>query len=93
MTSTRVHRVLDQVGVIAFPGVFDTLSARLGYQLILYPLAGLFAAAQAMQHVYQKLRRDSTTRGEELRLMGFDEFNRLIGVEEKYALAERFGAT
>lgn len=66
--------------------------AEMGFQLILYPLAALFAAARAIEQVYQKLRRDGTTLGEESRLMAFDQFNRLIGVEEKYALAERFGA-
>ena len=30
--------------------------AELGFQLILYPLAGLFAAAQAIETVYQQLR-------------------------------------
>jgi 2-methylisocitrate lyase-like PEP mutase family enzyme len=29
MGQTRVHRILDQVGALAFPGVFDTLSAKL----------------------------------------------------------------
>jgi len=66
--------------------------AELGFQLILYPLSALFAAAQAMRTIYEKLRRDGTTLGEEGRLMDFEDFNRLIGVEEKYALAERFGA-
>ena len=66
--------------------------AAMGFQLILYPLAGLFAAAQAIETVYEKLRRDGTTLGEESRLMGFERFNQLIGVAEKYALAERFGA-
>ena len=67
--------------------------ARLGFHLILYPLAGLFAAARAIEFMYQKLRADSTTAGEEHRLMTFPEFNDLIGVEEKYALAQRFGVT
>ncbi len=66
--------------------------AELGFGLILYPLAGLFAAAEAMRSIYEKLRRDGTTLGAESRLMDFAEFNRLIGVEEKYALAQRFGA-
>jgi hypothetical protein len=26
---TRIHRILEEVGSIAFPGVFDTLSAKL----------------------------------------------------------------
>ena len=41
--------------------------------------------------MYQKLRADGTTMGEEHRLMTFPEFNELIGVDEKYALAQRFG--
>jgi hypothetical protein len=39
----------------------------------------------------QKMKADGTTMGEEQRLMTFPEFNELIGVEEKYALAQRFG--
>jgi methylisocitrate lyase len=66
--------------------------AELGFHLILYPLAGLFAAAHGMAAVYDKLHRDQTTLGNE-QLMAFDEFNDLIGVEQKYALAERYGVT
>jgi len=66
--------------------------AEMGFQLILYPLTALYAAARAIGSLYQKLRTDGTTLGEEQRLMTFSEFNALIGVDEKYALAERFGA-
>jgi methylisocitrate lyase len=66
--------------------------AEMGFQLILYPLAGLFAAARAIELVYRELRNTGTTLGEQSRLMGFEQFNELIGVEQKYALAERFGA-
>lgn len=65
--------------------------AELGFHLILYPLAGLFAAAHGLATIYEKIRRDETTLGAERQLMAFDEFNDLIGVEEKYALAERYG--
>ena len=64
---------------------------KMGFQLILYPLAGIFAAARALRDVYEKLQRDETTGGMYERLMTFKEFNDLIGVEEKYRLAERFG--
>jgi len=66
--------------------------AELGFQLILYPLAGLFAAAKAMQSIYEKLNTDETTLGTDIPQMTFTEFNDLIGVEEKYAMAARFGA-
>src|SRR3954452_24189228 len=65
--------------------------SRMGFQLILYPLAGIFAAARALQGVYEKLKRDETTQGMYDRLMTFEAFNELIGVEEKYKVAERFG--
>jgi 2-methylisocitrate lyase-like PEP mutase family enzyme len=65
--------------------------AELGFHLILYPLAGLFAAAHGLATIYDKLRRDDTTLGSEDQLMTFDDFNDLIGVEEKYSLAERYG--
>jgi 2-methylisocitrate lyase-like PEP mutase family enzyme len=66
--------------------------ARLGFQLILYPLTALFAAAQAMEDMYRQLREQGTTLGAQDRLKKFADFNALIGVEEKYALSERFGA-
>ena len=67
--------------------------ADLGFHLILYPLAGLFAAARTIELMYQKLRSDGTTMGEEHRLMTFPEFNELIGVQDRNRLAERFGAS
>ncbi len=66
--------------------------ARLGFHLILYPLAGLFASAQSLARTYAKVRQDGTTAGLDDQLMSFQEFNSLIGVEDKYRLAERFGA-
>ncbi len=38
MTATRIHRILDDVGSLAFPGVFDTLSARIA-QRVGFPMA------------------------------------------------------
>ncbi|MFI5378159.1 MAG: oxaloacetate decarboxylase [Tepidisphaerales bacterium] len=65
--------------------------AALGFHIILYPLAGLFAAAKAMETVFRKLRTDANTAGLSEQMMNFATFNDLIGVEEKYRLAERFG--
>ena len=64
---------------------------ELGFHLILYPLAGLFAAAHGLASIYETIRKQDTTLGAESRLMAFDEFNELIGVEAKYKLAERYG--
>ena len=66
--------------------------SNLGFQLILYPLSGLFAAARAIEEIYEKLLRHGTTRGEEYRLTTFSKFNDLIGLDEKNLLAARFDA-
>lgn len=65
--------------------------AKLGFNLIVYPLSGIFAAARALERVYQKLYNDQTTSGIGDQLMWFDQFNELIGVEAKYKIAEKFG--
>ena len=65
--------------------------SEMGFQLILYPLTGLFAAAATIQDFYMTLQKNGTTLGKEQQLMQFAEFNDLIGVEEKYQLAERYG--
>lgn len=64
--------------------------AALGFSLILYPLTGLYASAHALTAVFEHLRADGTTGGVTAQLMAFEQFNALIGVDEKYAIAERF---
>ena len=64
--------------------------AALGFQMIVYPLSGLFAAARALEEVYARLRQDGDTRAVRDRLLGFDAFNAIIGLDEKYALENRF---
>jgi len=65
--------------------------AGLGFQMIVYPVAGLFAATRAMQDVFARLRADGHVHGVRDRLVGFSDFNTLVGLDEKYALDERFG--
>ncbi|MBM3262472.1 MAG: oxaloacetate decarboxylase [candidate division Zixibacteria bacterium] len=64
---------------------------KLGFDLILYPLTGLYAAAEALSILYRTLKEKGTSLSEADRLMAFSRFNELIGLEKKYALAERFG--
>ena len=64
--------------------------AALGFDLILYPVAGLYASAQALTKVYRRLRETGATRGADDRLMPFEQFNELIGVDESRALAARY---
>ncbi|MEM7401233.1 MAG: oxaloacetate decarboxylase [Pseudomonadota bacterium] len=65
--------------------------AEMGFHLILYPLTGLYAAGKTMRDLYSKLQQDGTTLGMEEHLLNFEEFNDLIGVEEKYQQSEKYG--
>jgi methylisocitrate lyase len=62
----------------------------LGFEWVVWPLTGLLAAAQALDSAYRALRERGTSRG--AALMSFDELTRLVGLEAKYALEERFKA-
>ena len=57
--------------------------AGLGFQLILYPLTGLLAAARALETAYGRLRTAGGTAGWEDRLFAFERFNDLLGTDEK----------
>jgi methylisocitrate lyase len=63
---------------------------RLGFDLIVTPLAALLAAARSVREVYTELRRNGTMRGQLDKLLSFDEFNALIDLERHYALEARF---
>jgi 2-methylisocitrate lyase-like PEP mutase family enzyme len=62
----------------------------LGFDLIVWPLAPLYSAAKSLTDVYTTLRRDGSTLAILDRLMPFDEFNRIVGLEEKYALDTKY---
>ena len=64
--------------------------AALGFQLILYPLTGLFAAARALETAYGRLLAEGDTAGYEDQLFAFERFNELLGAAEKQALAARY---
>jgi 2-methylisocitrate lyase-like PEP mutase family enzyme len=66
---------------------------ELGYQLIVWPLSGLFASARGLAEAYGTLRRTGTTDAIRDRQMDFAEFNDVIGVEDKYALDARYRTT
>jgi methylisocitrate lyase len=62
----------------------------LGFDLIVWPLAPLYSVAKSLTDVYSTLRRDGSTTKILDRLMPFDEFNQIVGLEEKYALDHKF---
>ena len=62
----------------------------LGFDLIVWPLAPLYSVAKTLTEIYSTLRRDGSTAKVLDRLMPFDEFNEIVGLEEKYSLDQRY---
>jgi 2,3-dimethylmalate lyase len=62
----------------------------LGYELIVWPLAPVYTVARALTEVYSTLRRDGSTSAVLDKLMPFDEFNEIVGLNAKYALDEKY---
>jgi 2-methylisocitrate lyase-like PEP mutase family enzyme len=56
--------------------------AGLGYALAIYPIAGLLAAAAALEAVYRQIRETGSSLGASAPLYSFAQMNRLMGFEE-----------
>ncbi|GAB4340940.1 MAG: isocitrate lyase/PEP mutase family protein [Candidatus Abyssubacteria bacterium] len=65
---------------------------ELGFIAIGYVLSGLYAAAKALADVYGCLREHGTSEPMRERMMDFNEFAEVIGLDQRYALDERFRA-
>jgi methylisocitrate lyase len=63
----------------------------MGFDIVVYPLAGLFAATQAMKSCFQHLKENGTTVGWENPL-DFQEFEKLIDVPHYRELESKFAA-
>jgi 2,3-dimethylmalate lyase len=63
---------------------------ELGFDLIVWPLAPLYSVAKSLTEVYTTLRRNGSTMAILDRLMPFDDFNDIVGLNEKYALDEKY---
>jgi methylisocitrate lyase len=64
--------------------------AEMGFFSVGFVLSGLYAAARALDETYREIRRAGSTDALGDRLMRFDEFNDLIGAEQRTAEDERY---
>jgi 2-methylisocitrate lyase-like PEP mutase family enzyme len=62
----------------------------LGFDLIVAPLGGLYAAAKALMRAYATLAEKGTMRDDLDQVMTFDEFNALVDLDEHYEREKRF---
>jgi 2-methylisocitrate lyase-like PEP mutase family enzyme len=67
----------------------DELHA-LGYDLVVTPLAGLFAAARALSEAYAVMRADGTLRRRMDLLVDFDTFNSMVDLGHHHELQARY---
>ena len=75
-------------------GVTPLLSPQelldLGFQLVVWPLSPLYAVAKTLADTYSTLRQDGSTTAILDRLMAFDDFNAIVGLEEKYEVDRKY---
>lgn len=63
---------------------------EMGFFSVGFVLSGLYAAARALERAYGTIRASGSTASMHADLMTFDEFNEMIGLEQRYADDERY---
>lgn len=63
---------------------------KIGYSAVAYATACTYTIAKAVQELFESLHKTGTTAGFEDRMMSFDEFNRLVGLERIREQEEAF---
>lgn len=63
---------------------------QLGFSIVTYPLTGIFSAAKAVEKSFRSLKETGMGRVDGSVEYQFDEFNKLIGLDEVYALSEKY---
>lgn len=63
---------------------------KLGLQLVVCPLTALYASAKAMQEMFALIKSKGTTREALDRLLPFQQFHDIIGLDAYYKLDEKY---
>lgn len=63
---------------------------QMGYKIVIYPAAALYAATKSILNMLQSLKENDTTEHYLPNMVGFGEFNELIGVKEARELEKEF---
>jgi len=64
--------------------------AEMGFFSVGFVLSGLYAAARALDETYREIRRAGGTTALRDRMLDFEEFNSLIGANQRFAEDERY---
>lgn len=65
---------------------------EMGFFSVGFVLSGLYAAARALERTYAEIREKGTTADLGDKLMSFEEFNAIVGLETRYAEDDRYRA-
>ncbi|MDP8936931.1 MAG: isocitrate lyase/PEP mutase family protein [Actinomycetota bacterium] len=85
-----VVRVANMIEAGRTPLLTPAQLHDLGYDLIVSPLTGLFAAARSVADAYGVLRDEGTLRDHLEMLTTFEQFNRVVSLDEHYRLEARY---
>lgn len=77
-------------------GVTPLLSTQqlkdMGFNVVIYPLSGLYAATRALVEVYSGLAATGSSEGSWERMVSWRAFNDIVRLEDKYAQEDHFTA-
>ena len=63
---------------------------EIGYKIVIYPSATLYSATKSILNSLEILKEQDTTKGYWQNMVSFDEFYRLVGVEEMRSIEKKF---
>ena len=87
-----VVRVANMIEAGKTPLLTPAQLHDLGYDLVVSPLTGLFAAARSLAEAYGVLRDRGTLRDNLEMLTTFEQFNRVVALDDHYRLEARYAA-
>ncbi|MEX0808373.1 MAG: oxaloacetate decarboxylase [Dongiaceae bacterium] len=97
----EMRRICSEIAAPCFANYLEggrtpLLSAKeledVGFAVVAYPVSATYAIARALQEVYAILKRDGETDSFRERMLEFDEFNRLVGLDELRARENGYAA-
>jgi 2,3-dimethylmalate lyase len=72
------------------PNLSSSQLKKMGYKIAVFPLSGLYSVAFALHEVLTELKKTGSTKKSEARMLTFDDFNKLVGLEEYIELAKKY---
>jgi methylisocitrate lyase len=97
----EMRRICSEIEAPCFANYLEggrtpLLSAKeleeIGFAVVAYPTSATYAIARTLQEVYAILKRDGETESLRDRMLEFDEFNRLVGLDDLRAQEDEYAA-